>query len=49
MKSTLKAMLSRPALIGALPVVIALMLGGVISFCYNRLLKDYRDDVDHTF
>jgi CHASE3 domain sensor protein len=49
MKSTLKAMLSRPALTGAMPVVIALMLGGVISFSYNRLLKDYRDDVDHTF
>jgi CHASE3 domain sensor protein len=49
MKPTLKAMLSRPALIGALPVVIALMLSGVISFGYNRLLKDYRDDVDHTF
>jgi CHASE3 domain sensor protein len=49
MKSTLKSMLSRPALIGALPVVIALMLSGVISFNYNRLLKDYRDDVDHTF
>lgn len=49
MKSALNAMLTRPALIGALPVVIALMLSGVISFSYNRLLKDYRDDVDHTF
>jgi CHASE3 domain sensor protein len=49
MKSTLNAMLTRSALIGALPVVIALMLSGVISFSYNRLLKDYRDDVDHTF
>lgn len=49
MKSTLMAMLSRSALIGALPVVIALMLSGVVSFSYNRLLKDYRDDVDHTF
>jgi len=49
MKSTLSAMLTRSALIGALPVVIALMLSGVISFSYNRLLKDYRDDVDHTF
>jgi CHASE3 domain sensor protein len=49
MKPTLKAMLSRPALISALPVVIALMLSGVISFSYNRLLKDYRDEVDHTF
>ena len=36
MKSTLSAMLSRSALIGALPVVIALMLSGVISFSYNR-------------
>jgi CHASE3 domain sensor protein len=49
MKSTLSVMLSRPALIGALPVAIALMLSGVISFSYNRLLKNYRDDVDHTF
>ena len=49
MKPTLNAMLSRSVLIGALPVVIALMLSGVISFSYNRLLKDYRDDVDHTF
>jgi CHASE3 domain sensor protein len=49
MKATLSAMLSRSALTGALPVVIALMLSGVISFSYNRLLKDYRDDVDHTF
>jgi CHASE3 domain sensor protein len=49
MKSTLSAMLTRSALIGALPIVIALMLSGVISFSYNRLLKDYRDDVDHTF
>ena len=49
MKSMLSAMLTRSALIGALPVVIALMLSGVISFSYNRLLKDYRDDVDHTF
>ena len=49
MKSILKAMLSRSALLGALPVVIALVLSGVISFSYNRLLKDYRDAVDHTF
>src|SRR6202162_5628141 len=49
MKSRLRAMLSRSALIGALPVVIALMLSGIISFSYNRLLNDYRDDVDHTF
>jgi CHASE3 domain sensor protein len=49
MKSTRSVMLSRPALIGALPVAIALMLSGVISFSYNRLLKNYRDDVDHTF
>lgn len=25
------------------------MLSGIISFSYNRLLKDYRDAVDHTF
>lgn len=49
MNVTLKALLSRSALIGAAPVVIALMLSGVISFSYNRLLKDYRDNVDHTF
>lgn len=35
MKSTLSAMLSAP-LIGALPVVIALMLSGAISFSCNR-------------
>ena len=32
MKSTLRAMLSRSALIGALPVVIALMLSGMRHF-----------------
>jgi CHASE3 domain sensor protein len=45
----LKAFFSRSALLGALPVVLALLLSGVISFSYNRLLKDYRDAVDHTF
>jgi CHASE3 domain sensor protein len=45
----LKAFFSRSALLGALPVVMALLLSGVISFSYNRLLKDYRDIVDHTF
>jgi CHASE3 domain sensor protein len=45
----LKAFFSRPALLGALPVVMALLLSGVISFSYNRLLKDYRDAIDHTF
>lgn len=45
----LKALMSRSALAGALPVVMALLLSGVISFSYNRLLKDYRDAVDHTF
>lgn len=45
----LKAFFSRSALLGALPVVMALLLSGVISFSYNRLLKDYRDAVDHTF
>jgi CHASE3 domain sensor protein len=49
MTGTLKALMSRSALIGAAPVVIALMLSGIISFSYNRLLKEYRDDVDHTF
>jgi hypothetical protein len=32
-----------------MPVVLALLLSGVVSFSYNRLLKDYRDAVDHTF
>jgi CHASE3 domain sensor protein len=49
MKTTLRALMSRSALVGAAPVVIALMLSGIISFSYNRLLKVYRDDVDHTF
>jgi methyl-accepting chemotaxis protein len=48
MKLTLRAMLSRSALIGAFAVVIALMLSGVMSFSYNHLSKEYRDDVDHT-
>jgi hypothetical protein len=49
MTGTTKTLMSRSALIGAAPVVIALMLSGIISFSYNRLLKEYRDDVDHTF
>ena len=48
-KIMLKALISRSALVAALPVVMALLLSGVISFSYNRLLKDYRDAVDHTF
>jgi CHASE3 domain sensor protein len=48
-KIMLKALMSRSALAAALPVVMALLLSGVISFSYNRLLKDYRDAVDHTF
>ncbi len=31
------------------PVIVALLLSGAISFSYNRLLKEYRDAVDHTF
>ena len=49
MKLALKILLSRKALLGALPVVVALLLSGVISFSYNLLLKNYRDAVDHTF
>jgi CHASE3 domain sensor protein len=49
MKIMLKALMSRSALAGALPVAMALLLSGVISFSYNTLLKDYRDAVDHTF
>jgi methyl-accepting chemotaxis protein len=45
----LRKMLSRSSLLAAMPVVLALLLSGVISFSYNRLLKDYRDAVDHTF
>jgi methyl-accepting chemotaxis protein len=40
---------ARARLIGALPVIVALLLSGAISFSYNRLLKEYRDAVDHTF
>jgi len=46
MKSTLGAMLTRSALIGALPVVIALMLSGVISFSYN-LVSAAAGPIDH--
>jgi CHASE3 domain sensor protein len=49
MKAALKIFLSRNALLGALPVVVALLLSGFISFSYNLLLKNYRDAVDHTF
>jgi methyl-accepting chemotaxis protein len=49
MKSALKIFMSRNALLGALPVVVALLLSGFISFSYNLLLKNYRDAVDHTF
>jgi methyl-accepting chemotaxis protein len=49
MKPVLKIFLSRNALLGALPVVVALLLSGFISFSYNLLLKNYRDAVDHTF
>jgi methyl-accepting chemotaxis protein len=49
MKMALKILLSRNALLGALPVVVALLLSGFISFSYNLLLKNYRDAVDHTF
>jgi CHASE3 domain sensor protein len=49
MKLMLKAILSRSAILSVLPVVIALLLSAVISFSYNRLLKNNRDAVDHTF
>ena len=49
MKVSLAPLLTRSALLGAAPVLIALLLSGVISFSYNRLLKEYRDAVDHTF
>jgi methyl-accepting chemotaxis protein len=49
MKLALKVFLSRNALLGALPVIVALLLSGFISFSYNLLLKNYRDAVDHTF
>jgi CHASE3 domain sensor protein len=49
MKLALKVFLTRNALLSALPVVVALLLSGFISFSYNLLLKNYRDAVDHTF
>jgi methyl-accepting chemotaxis protein len=49
MKPVFKIFLTRNALLGALPVVVALLLSGFISFSYNLLLKNYRDAVDHTF
>jgi methyl-accepting chemotaxis protein len=48
-KLTLKEIVSRSATLSALPVVIALLLSGAISFSYNRFLKNNRDAVDHTF
>jgi methyl-accepting chemotaxis protein len=48
-KPVFKIFLTRNALLGALPVVVALLLSGFISFSYNHLLKNYRDAVDHTF
>lgn len=41
--------LSRADIYGAIPIVAALLLSGLISFSYNMLLKEYRDAVDHTF
>jgi methyl-accepting chemotaxis protein len=49
MKLAFKTFLSRNALLGALPIIVALLLSGFISFSYNLLLKNYRDAVDHTF
>jgi CHASE3 domain sensor protein len=49
MKLAFTTFLSRNALLGALPVIVALLLSGFISFSYNLLLKNYRDAVDHTF
>jgi CHASE3 domain sensor protein len=49
MKLALKVFLTRNALLSALPVIVALLLSGFISFSYNLLLKNYRDAVDHTF
>ena len=49
MKLALKVFLTRNALLSALPVIVALLLSGFISFSYNLLLKNYRDAVDHPF
>lgn len=40
---------NRAAIFGAIPIVAALLLSGLISYSYNVLLKEYRDAVDHTF
>jgi methyl-accepting chemotaxis protein len=40
---------SRAKLIGAAPIVAAMILSGVVSFGYNYLLKESAKAVDHTF
>jgi hypothetical protein len=39
----------RAKLIGAVPIVAAMILSGAVSFGYNHLLKDSGKAVDHTF
>jgi methyl-accepting chemotaxis protein len=40
---------SRTRLISAIPIVIAMILSGAVSFGYNFLLKESGKAVDHTF
>jgi methyl-accepting chemotaxis protein len=40
---------SRTRLIGAIPILIAMILSGAVSFGYNFLLKESGKSVDHTF
>jgi methyl-accepting chemotaxis protein len=40
---------AREKLIGAIPIVAAMILSGAVSFGYNRLLKESGNAVDHTF
>ncbi|PAY09538.1 MULTISPECIES: CHASE3 domain-containing protein [Bradyrhizobium] len=42
-------LLTRRRMIASLPVVVAIVMSGAISFGYNQLLKSYRADVEHTF
>lgn len=47
--NNIPAAFSRARLIGAIPIVIAMILSGAVSFGYNFLLKQSGKAVDHTF
>jgi methyl-accepting chemotaxis protein len=47
--NNIPAAFSRARLIGVIPIVIAMILSGAVSFGYNFLLKQSGKAVDHTF